>query len=243
MAAPSCPSPYSLWLRLPLQFDVHRMQQECDQFASADWIDHANTGAYDTGWSCLALRAPDGNPRHIMPRDGLAYRATAHLARCPYLRHVLSGFACEVGAARLMALAAGAVIREHTDPGTALADGVTRIHIPIRTSAQVLFHIDGRAVHFTAGHAWYMDASCRHAVANHGTAARVHMVLDCITNDWLRTLFATAGFVPRPAPRYGHRGIHDGNVGELIATLRQSGAPVAQAEADRLAALCAPAAP
>lgn len=233
MSAPSA------WLRLLLQFDVARMQQDSDQFAAADWISHFNTCAYENGWSCLPLRAPGGDARQIMPLDGASYADTPQLARCPYLQQVIGRFECEVGAARLMALAAGAVIREHTDPGTALADGVTRIHIPIHTSPRVLFHIEGQPVHFDAGHAWYMDASCRHAVANHGHAARVHLVLDCTTNDWLRDLFAAAGFVPRPAQRYGVRGIHDGNVHELIASLRRIGAPAAVAEADRLAALCA----
>jgi len=229
----------STWLHLPLQFDVARMQQECDQFAATEWISHFNTGAYDTDWSCLPLRAPGGDARQIMPVDGASYAETPQLGRCPYLRQVLRRFACEVGAARLMALAAGAVIREHKDAGTALADGITRIHIPIHTSPQVLFRIDGEPVHFDAGHAWYMDASCRHAVENHGHAPRVHLVLDCTTNDWLRDLFAAAGFVPRPAPRYGVRGIHDGNVHELIASLHRLGTPAAVAEADRLAALCA----
>ena len=39
MSAPSA------WLRLLLQFDVARMQQDSDRFAAADWISHFNTCA------------------------------------------------------------------------------------------------------------------------------------------------------------------------------------------------------
>ena len=227
----------STWLQLPLRFDAARMRQESDQFAPADWISHFNTGAYESGWSCLPLRSHHGDPRHIMPLDDAAYADTPHLARCPYLRQVIASFDCAVGAARLMALDAGAVIREHRDAGTALADGVTRIHIPIHTSPRVLFRIDGETVYFSAGHAWYMDASCRHAVENRGDAARVHLVLDCVTNDWLESLFAGAGFVPKAPPKYGDASINDGNVQQVIARLRATGAPSALALAERLDAI------
>lgn len=227
----------STYLRLPLSFDAARMQQEIARFAATDWLAHFNTGAYENGWSVLPLRSAGGDGRDIMSRDGVAYADTPHLAHCPYLRQVIGAFACEVGAARLMSLAPGAVIREHRDPGTALADGVTRIHIPIHTSPQVLFRIDGADVHFSAGHAWYMDASCRHAVENRGTAPRVHLVIDCVTNDWLEQLFAGAGFVPKPAPKYGDPSINDGNVEEIIASLRATGAPAVLAHAERLDAI------
>ena len=227
----------STHLRLPLRFDVARMQQEIARFAAADWLAHFNTGAYENGWSVLPLRSAGGDARHIMSLDEVAYADTPHLAHCPYLRQVIAGFDCEVGAARLMALEAGAVIREHRDPGTALADAVTRIHIPIQTSPQVLFRIDGEQVHFSAGHAWYMDASCRHAVENRGAAPRVHLVIDCLTNDWLEQLFASAGFVPKPAPKYGDASINDGNVQHIIASLRATGEPAVLAQAERLDAI------
>jgi len=227
----------STYLPLPLRFDVASMQRDCDQFTAQEWIAHFNTGAYENGWSCLPLRSPGGDGRHIMPIDGVDYADTPQLAHCPYLQQVLASFACEKGAVRLMALDAGAVIREHRDPGTALADGVTRIHVPIHTSQQVLFRIDGQSVHFSAGQAWYMDASCRHAVTNGGAAARVHLVIDCLTNAWLEELFAGAGFVPRPLPKYGDPSINDANVAEIIARLRETGAPAMARHADHLAAI------
>jgi len=237
------PKPPSTWLRLPLRFDVVRMQRDSDQFAVGEWIHHFNTGAYDQGWSCVPLRSADGQAGHIMPIDGAAYAGTPQLARCPCLREVLASFACEIRAARLMALAPGAVIRAHRDGGTSLADGLIRIHIPIHTSPQVLFSIDGETVHFTAGHAWYMDASCLHAVRNDGTAPRIHLVLDCITNAWLETLFASAGFVPKAAHKYGDPSINDGNVRAVIAQLRLSPSPASLALASQLSGLADGSAP
>jgi len=230
------PNPPSTWLQLPLHFDVARMQRDSDQFAAGEWISHFNTGAYDQGWSCVPLRSPGGAADHIMPVDGAAYAGTPQLARCPGLREVLASFACEINSARLLALAPGALIRAHRDAGTSLADGLIRIHLPIHTSPQVLFTIDGETVHFTAGHAWYMDASCLHAVHNQGSAPRIHLVLDCVTNAWLEALFAAAGFVPKARPKYGDANIHDGNVQAIIAQLRAVPTPASLALASELAA-------
>ncbi|HEU4817614.1 aspartyl/asparaginyl beta-hydroxylase domain-containing protein [Janthinobacterium sp.] len=229
------PNPPSTWLQLPLHVDVARMQRDSDQFAEGEWISHFNKGAYDQGWSCVPLRSPGGATDHIMPVDGAAYAGTPQLARCPGLREVLASFACEINSARLLALAPGALIRAHRDAGTSLADGLIRIHIPIHTSPQVLFTIDGETVHFTAGHAWYMDASCLHAVHNQGSAPRIHLVLDCVTNAWLEALFATAGFVPKARPKYGDANIHDGNVQAIIAQLRAVPTPASLALASELA--------
>ncbi|WP_071322728.1 aspartyl/asparaginyl beta-hydroxylase domain-containing protein [Janthinobacterium sp. 1_2014MBL_MicDiv] len=237
MAAANTPGAPSTWLRLPLSFDVARLQGDSDQFAAAEWISHFNTDAYDKGWSCVPLHSAGGEAHHIMPIDGVAYAATPQLARCPYLQDVLGSFACDISAARLMALAPGAAIHAHRDTKTALQDGLTRIHIPIHTSPQVLFSIDGESVHFTAGHAWYMDASCLHAVHNGSATPRIHLVIDCITNAWLTALFAEAGFVPKAAAKYGDPNINDGNVRDVIARLREAATPVTLALAGELAAL------
>lgn len=189
----------STWLRLPLEFDLARMQAELDAIGAGEWIAHFNTGAYENGWSCVPLRSAGGSARHIMPVDGEPYNDTAVLERCPYLRQVIDSLACEKQSVRLMALAPGAVIKEHRDPGTALQEGLTRLHVPVRTAPEVLLTVDGEAVHFSAGHAWYLDASCRHGVDNRSTLARVHLIIDCVSNDWLAQLFKEAGFVPRPA--------------------------------------------
>lgn len=197
-SAPEAAAAPSAWLRLPLAFDIARMQAELDALDADAWIAHFNTGAYDNGWSCVPLRSAGGSARHIMPVDGEPYRDTPILDRCPYLRQVIDSVACGKQSVRLMALAPGAVIKEHRDPGTALQEGLTRLHVPIVTAPEVLFTVDGEVVHFSAGHAWYLDASCRHAVHNASALPRVHLIIDCVSNDWLAHLFKEAGFIPRP---------------------------------------------
>ncbi|MET3129985.1 hypothetical protein AAKU55_000226 [Oxalobacteraceae bacterium GrIS 1.11] len=227
-------TPASAFLRLPFHFDVARMQGELEGIGPQEWSGHFNTQAYENGWSCVALRSVDGQAGHIIPIEGARYADTPVLARCPYLRQVIRRFACEKTAIRLMALAAGAMIREHRDAGTALEQGHCRLHIPIQTSPAVRFRIDGADVHFSAGQAWYMDASCLHGVENRSDAARIHLVLDCLTNAWLERLFRRAGFVGKPKPRYDDPAINDANVGQVIALLQATGTAASLALAQRL---------
>jgi hypothetical protein len=222
------------YLRLPLAFDIDRLQQEVQGIHAHEWIDHFNTTAYEHGWSCVPLRSVGGESRHIMPVESTAFADTAILARCPYVREVIGAFACETTSVRFMALASGACIQPHRDPKTALEDGITRLHIPIQTHPEVLFHIDGEAVHFSAGHTWYLNASCEHAVVNPSPWARVHLMMDCVTNPWLESVFLAAGGVRRPGTGYPDPNIHDGNVLEIIDQLRTLEGAAAQDWADQL---------
>jgi hypothetical protein len=43
-----------------------------------------------------------------------------------------------------------------------------------------------------AGSCWYINANLTHRVANRGNADRVHLVVDCGVDDWLRDRFAEA---------------------------------------------------
>lgn len=211
------------YLRLPFSFDVSRLKADLAVVAGADWLGHFNTGAYEKGWSCLALRSVNGSLDHIMPLEDARFADTPLLAQCPYFQEVINGFECEKTSIRLMALQAGGVILEHRDSKASLEDGVTRLHIPVQTAPEVLFRIEGETVHFSAGHAWYLNASCLHGVENRSSQARVHLMIDCVTNPWLERVFQAAGGVLREASPYGDDAIHDGNVQEVIAALLSSG--------------------
>jgi len=211
---------FSRYLRLSPEFDVRQLQQDLAKIAADEWVEHFNRNAYESGWSGIALRAAGSAAQQIIPFDHQVFSDTPLMQRCPYFHQVVDRFLCEKKAVRLMALAPGAQIKAHRDPGTSLPEGLTRLHIPIQTSTQVEFLIENEAVHFTAGQTWYLDASCLHAVANRSSQARIHLVLDCVTNAWLQNLFAQAGFVARPAPKYGDAMINDDNVAQVIAALR-----------------------
>jgi quercetin dioxygenase-like cupin family protein len=217
------------WLRLPPAFDVERLRADLDTAAAWHWQAHYNDRAHRGSWTSIALRSASGEAVDIQAWEGADFMDTALLAHCPYFREVLASFACEKKAVRLMALAAGAEIMPHRDRGGSLEDGLARLHIPIVTDPKAVFTLDGEEVHFSAGATWYMNANCLHAVRNGSAHARVHLVLDCVPNDWLVALFGRSGWRATPAPKYGDPNIDDANVGAVIAALRASGLPGAAA--------------
>jgi hypothetical protein len=42
------------------------------------------------------------------------------------------------------------------------------------------------------GECWYVNFNLAHAVENRGASDRVHLVIDGLVNDWVRTVFDTA---------------------------------------------------
>jgi len=222
------------YLKLPFSFDIAKLQQDLVLATQSPWIGHFNTRAYENDWSCIPLRSVDGAVDHVLPIESEDFQDTDILKQCTYFQGVIAQFACEKTSIRLMSLAAGGVIKEHRDAGACLEDGITRLHIPIQTSAQVLFLIDHEPVHFSAGDTWYLNASCLHGVRNDSQQARIHLMLDCVSNDWLQDLFGRAGWFARPPTLYGDPTIHDGNVIEVIARLREAAHPTGLSMASKL---------
>ncbi len=225
------------YLKLPFEFDVGRMQHELTQVATAEWVSHFNTEAYEKNWHCIPLRSVDGRLDHIMSIADANFQDTAILQRCPYFQEVINRFECEKTSIRLMSLEAGGVIKEHSDQGTSFQDGVTRLHIPVITSPLVTFRIDGEEVHFSAGHTWYLNANCLHGVQNNSALPRVHLMLDCISNPWLEQVFNDAGFIANAKPKYDDPAINDDNVLEIIERLTAIGNPAGMRIADQLRAI------
>jgi hypothetical protein len=227
----------SRYLKLPYSFDLTRLRAELARLEASKWISHFNTNAYENNWQCLPLRSVDGRIDHIMPVNEGHFQDTELLQTCPYMREVIDTFQCEKTSVRLMSLEAGGIIKEHRDEATSLEDGITRLHIPITTMPDVLFRIDGEEVHFSAGDTWYLNASCLHAVRNPGTQARVHLMLDCLSNPWLENVFLDAGWVARPKSKYPDASINDSNVLTVIEQLRTAGHAAGIRIADELDAI------
>jgi hypothetical protein len=121
---------------------------------------------------------------------------TALLARTPYFRQVLQDFACSLHCVRLMRLTPGSVIKEHRDDDLAAEFGTARLHIPITTNSDVDFRLNGIRVIMEPGSVWYLRLSDPHNVANCGPTDRVHLVIDAVVNDWLKTQFEQASDLP-----------------------------------------------
>jgi len=109
---------------------------------------------------------------------------------------VLATFRCPLLAVRFLRLGPGSRIKEHADLDLGFDDGEVRIHVPVSTDAAVEFLHHGERVEMAAGEAWYLDLNLRHAVVNSGPSARVHLVMDCVVDDWLNVVLRQALGIP-----------------------------------------------
>jgi hypothetical protein len=193
-------------LRLPLRFDVAPMYAEIASLGDACWHAHFNAGYHDGGWSGMAMRAYDGDATTLY-NDPAADAAidTPLLASCPALAAALGAVACPIRSVRVLRLAAGAVIREHRDAGLRYEEGEARLHIPIVTNAAVDFVLDGDRHVMEAGECWYVNVDLPHRVNNRGNSERIHLVIDCVVDAWLRDQFAR-GTLPVPSIAPGTAG-------------------------------------
>lgn len=183
-------------LRLPLRFDPDRLARDLDGLSSAEWTRHYVRQNYDGDWSVIALRSPAGETHPVRminaDRNARSFVDTPLLRSCESFRQVLDSFDCPLRSARLMRLAPGSVIKEHTDLDLSFEDGMVRMHIPVTTNPSVEFQLNHSRVVLDAGSVWYLRLSDPHSVANRGSTDRVHLVVDALVNGWLEALFESA---------------------------------------------------
>jgi hypothetical protein len=180
-------------LKLPLLFHPTRLKADLHALTSEDWVPHFNKPYYEGEWSGVALRSVNGEDGRLYP-DPTArakFADTPTLARCPYIQQVLATFECELEAVRLLNLRAGSSIREHKDYNLGYEDGEVRFHVPVLTNPEVEFYLSGQRVVMNEGECWYLNFNLPHRVVNHSATDRIHLVIDCVVNDWVRALFET----------------------------------------------------
>jgi Aspartyl/Asparaginyl beta-hydroxylase len=181
-------------LKLPFHFDPASLQADLRHILAEEFVPHFNTDYYQGDWSVVPFRSVGGRANHIYPDPTAktAYADTPLLARCPYIQQVLASFPCPQQAVRFLRLKAGSVIKEHTDYNLGYEDGEVRLHIPVMTNPQVEFMLNGVRLDMKEGECWYHDFNLRHSVANRGSTDRIHLVLDCVVNEWLRDVLLAA---------------------------------------------------
>lgn len=157
--------------KLPLRFDVQRLQQEVMALPEQAWAAHPTA---IPGNSAVRLISADGGDNDAVFGTMLP---TQYLNESPYLRQVLASFGVVWSRSRLMKLAPGAGVPEHADINYHWFNRV-RLHIPIITRPEVRFHCDGHSVHMAAGEAWLFDNWRLHSVENPTAHERVHLVAD-----------------------------------------------------------------
>jgi Aspartyl/Asparaginyl beta-hydroxylase len=178
-------------LKLPLRFDAAQLQGDLAQAPSGEWANHYNEQDFGGLWQGAALRSATGTVGDINagPAGHAEFANTPLLARCPYIARALAEFRCPLKSVRLLSLAPGSFIREHSDHALGYEDGEIRIHIPIRTNPGVEFYVCGERLLLEEGECYYINVNLPHRVNNRGAAARVHLVIDAEVNDWVRALF------------------------------------------------------
>lgn len=181
-------------LRLPLTFSAEELQIDLERVQPDEWTRHYEDDDYEGEWSGAPLRSIGGQMGQLFPIPAahILFEDTPLLARCPYFREVLSSIACPLNSVRLLRLESGSRILAHSDDGLGIEAGEVRLHIPIVTEAGVEFYLDEQRVEMSAGECWYLDLSRTHRCDNNSTSPRVHLVVDCVVNDWIRDLACDA---------------------------------------------------
>ncbi len=166
------------------------MQQEVDAI-SASWMMHYQKTQYEGEWSALPLRSVGGAIDNVLVENHtpVPFADTDLMEFCPYLKEVTETIQCPKNAIRLLKMEPGSVVKEHTDRDFNFENGEARIHIPIYTHPLVEFYLDGERMVLAEGDCWYMNFNLPHRLANPSPIRRIHLVIDCLVNDWLREVF------------------------------------------------------
>ena len=213
--------------KLPFAQPSH-VAAELERYPST-WHPHFNTLHYQGEWTVLPLRTPGGKDSIVPDLMGeQGYAETPHMESFPSVRELIRSLGCPVQSVRFLNLKAGANIKPHRDHELAFEKGEARLHFPVVTNPQVEFYIENMRVDMLSGTCWYINANLVHRVANRGTTDRIHLVVDCVVNDWLHDLFTRADKQTMAAHADTMR------QKQIIAELRRQQTPEANRIADEL---------
>lgn len=186
--------------KLPWEFDGARLVADLDRVLEDEWVPHPYTeqgGVLFKGkeYYVAAVLTDNGAIRNVMPHLPVkqetrenAVLPTPLLERSPYIREVLGRFDCDFNMARLLAMDPGIVVKKHIDKIRLTHYQFARFHVPIVTNPKAWIYVYGRWIQPRVGECWYLDAAVPHAVRNDGAARRVHLVIDCLINDFVNEL-------------------------------------------------------
>jgi len=217
------------YARLPIFYDAGQIQNELSLSAKA-WMPHFNTYDYTGSWHVLTLRSPGGNEANIFAElmANSTFADTIYMERFPAVKKIVNALNCPIMSVRFLNLQAGAVIKQHRDNELAFEKGEARLHFPIFTNPQVEFYCEDDRIVLQEGECWYLNANLPHRVTNNGDADRIHLVIDCKVNEWLKETMASAVEI-------AHKYIDEKpELLKMIAALRQQNTAAADTFAEKL---------
>ena len=179
-------------IRLPLKFDAERLRRDVAALDLPAFV------YYDS----VPLRAPahlvDASVPFPPPAEDYAdgswtdWLDTPLLRNSNYLREVVDKFRenCTVNLIRLLRLAPGAEVKEHTDPtlGLHVERSMIRLTIPVQVPTSVQFILNGTEVPMQPGECWYLRLTDPHRVLNPSAEERINLTIDVVPNEWVRGL-------------------------------------------------------
>jgi hypothetical protein len=180
--------------QFPFHFDPIRLKAELERIQPEEWTPHFNTNIYEGEWSGVALRSIAGRTLQLYPDPTAtgSFADTELLARCPYYQEVLATFHCPLTSVRLLKLKARSNIREHRDYKLGFEDGEMRVHVPVVTNPAIAFFVNGERVLMQEAETWYVNVNLPHRVENESDTDRIHLVIDCVVNEWLASFLPMA---------------------------------------------------
>lgn len=147
------------------------------------------------GWQTLSLLNSTSRPTDTVIEDCEPVE-TSLLEKMPETRALLRGLGFRYMWARLAKLEVNAFMHEHRDYQELKDVGRVRLHIPVITNPFSSIVINGTRIHLALGHIWKLNPTHRHASANFGKEARIHIILDCYTDDALDALVSAETLDP-----------------------------------------------
>lgn len=176
--------PLPVYSRLPLGCDLPPLLEALQRIPAEAWQSHFNSAYYQGDWSGVALISPEDAPLPLAPGFG-APRHSAWWQDEPAWQQLLAAFRNSLRSARLLRLGPGSTIHEHCDHDLGQPGSDLRLHLPLLGPPGVEFLLDGLQVPMQPGECWFLDLSRPHRVSNPSSLPRVHLVLDCLPQEWL----------------------------------------------------------
>ena len=180
------------YAKLDLKVDIKCLQNETEKIINDSvWYPHFNYSHYKGNWEVLALRSPGGMENQIIPdlMNETGFANTSLMGRFSSVQKLIENLDCPVLSVRLLNLKTGAEIKPHRDQCLCFEKGEVRIHIPVFTNPFVQFFIEDECIEMKEGETWYINANGVHNVSNFGSTDRIHLVIDCKVNEWLKNIF------------------------------------------------------
>ncbi|MGJ8665722.1 MAG: aspartyl/asparaginyl beta-hydroxylase domain-containing protein [Patiriisocius sp.] len=122
-------------IKLPFLFSEELLLKDLKFCKNTRFINHYSAEDYEGSWNSISLRSSDGLAQNIKAFDPFSdsWIDTPLVKECRYFKEIIDTFECEKYAVRLLNLAPGSHVKEHTDHQLGYSDGIFRIHIPIMT--------------------------------------------------------------------------------------------------------------